>query len=388
MSGPNVLEGAIGALNKAMLDDAQWPWASSVIDEAIGSKGSMLTFGEDHPGGSIEIYFSRCFSRGVDRSDWQREYFRDYHARDEHLPRLRVLPDSKIVPLVELFSQEELETSATYNDALVRFNGQNGLNVRLDGPGGTRIVWGIMDPVDDDGWSSCRLETIARILPHLRQYVRVRSALVEAGALGASIGALLANTGTGVVYLDRSGRVLEANDRARELLRRRDGLSDSSGALHALVLQDDRRLQELLARAMPRFGNTSAGGSMLIARPRRPRLVLHVEPVADPEQDALPQRVAALLLIVDPVYRARIDPVPIQDALGLSPAEARIAVLIAEGQTPRQIAAATSRGYGTVRTHLKHMYAKLGVSRQLEVAQIVLALASLPVPRDQGSAGD
>ena len=38
--------------------------------------------------------------------------------------------------------------------------------------------------------------------------------------------------------------------------------------------------------------------------------------------------------------------------------------------------------YSTVRTHLKHIFAKLGVSRQLEVAQLVLALSSLPVSRD------
>ena len=51
--------------------------------------------------------------------------------------------------------------------------------------------------------------------------------------------------------------------------------------------------------------------------------------------------------------------------------------------TPRQIAPVTGRRYGTVRTHLKHIYAGLGVSRQFEVAQLVLALSTLPAPRDQ-----
>ena len=68
------------------------------------------------------------------------------------------------------------------------------------------------------------------------------------------------------------------------------------------------------------------------------------------------------------------------DGLGLTPAQAAIAVLLAEGRTPRQIAAATGRRYSTVRTHLKHIYARLGVSRQLGVAQLVLALSNLPVP--------
>ena len=60
--------------------------------------------------------------------------------------------------------------------------------------------------------------------------------------------------------------------------------------------------------------------------------------------------------------------------------------MLAEGRTLRQIAAATGRGYSTVRTHLKHMFAKLGVSRQFEVAQAVLSLSSLPTARPSGSA--
>ena len=68
--------------------------------------------------------------------------------------------------------------------------------------------------------------------------------------------------------------------------------------------------------------------------------------------------------------------------LGLTAAEAEIAVLLAEGCTVREIAATTGRGYSTVRTHLKHIFTKLGSSRQFEVAQTVLALSSLPKSRD------
>ena len=163
------------------------------------------------------------------------------------------LPDSRIVPTADLFSKEELKTSLAYNEGSRRYGEQNGLIVRLDGPSGSHIVWGIADPVDASGWSSSRVAMIARILPHLRRYVRVRSALADAGALGASLAELLDNTHAGVIHLDRGGRVVEANDSARELLRRDDGLSDAGGTLHAAWPEDDTRLQALLARALPRL---------------------------------------------------------------------------------------------------------------------------------------
>ena len=383
MSQQDVFERIVGLLNEAMLDDTRWPGTSALIDEAFEAKGNMLVFGDRRPEGNVEIFFAKAYARGVDRSDWRRRYFRDYYPEDESLPRIMTLSDAKIVPKSALFSEQEQKTSRMYNEALVRTQGQKGLIVRLDGPGGSGIVWGIADPIDANGWSSSQLDTIARVIPHIRQYVRVRSALVDADALGTSIAELLDNTRAGVVQLDRRGRIVDANDRARGLLLGNDGLSAGDGALHAAAPADDDRLQRLLARALPRFGEQGASGSMLVRRPSlRPSLALHVTPVATGEADYRSRSVAALALIVDPVDRARVDPALVERVLGLTPVETEVAVLLAEGLGAPQIAAATGRGYGTVRTHLKHMFAKLGVSRQVEVVQLVLALSSLPASRD------
>ena len=375
----------LALLNEAMLDDARWPEASALIDDAIGAKGSILTFGGETAKGGVAIHFSKTFYRGIDRSAWRQEYFRDYHGGGAYLRRLRALPDSRIVPVAGLFSDVERRTSPMYNEALARFDGQEGLTVRLDGPGRSRIVWGIADPVDSGGWSTSGIGMIARILPHLRQYVRVRSAIADAGALGTSVAGLLGANRAAVLRLDPGGRIAGASDRALALLRAGDGLTDRHGTLRAASRDDDRRLRDLLARALPRFPGPGASGSMMVRRPSLlPGYVLHVKPVTNGEDGGDGHRarnVAALVLVVDPAARARVDPALVQEALGLTPAQAGIAVLLAEGLTTRQVAATTGRSGATVRTHVKHIHARLGVSRRIEVAQLVLALASLPAPR-------
>ena len=80
------------------------------------------------------------------------------------------------------------------------------------------------------------------LLPHIRQFVRVRRALIKAEARGASVTALLDNTRGGVIHLDRRGRIVEANDRARAILRQGDSLSDRGGVLSARVPADRARL--------------------------------------------------------------------------------------------------------------------------------------------------
>jgi DNA-binding CsgD family transcriptional regulator len=54
---------------------------------------------------------------------------------------------------------------------------------------------------------------------------------------------------------------------------------------------------------------------------------------------------------------------------GLTAAERRVAALVSEGQTNREVAAALFLGERTVASHLTHIYAKLGVRSRTELAR-------------------
>lgn len=381
MGEQELFERILASLHEAVFDDALWPIASGLIDEACGSKGNFLTVGDGVTLDGIEIFLARCCYRGQRREDLERLYFGEYYALDERLPRFRQLSDSQIVHAGSLFTEKEKRTSPVYNEALPLGYSQDGLNIRLDGPDGSRIAWSAADTVDGEGWSTARVEAVARLLPHLRQFVRVRQALVNARALGSTVAGLLENASCGVIQLGPRGRIVAANDFARDLLREGDGLADRGGLLWAAFAEDDAALQALLARALPRLGGQGVSGSMMVRRREvSPRLVLHASPVGGAGMDGRPSRVAALVLVVDPARRSRIDPGLVGAMLGLTPAESQIAVLLARNHTIRDIAATTGRGEGTVRWHVKRVLARLGISRQVELVQLVLSLSDIPRP--------
>ena len=56
-------------------------------------------------------------------------------------------------------------------------------------------------------------------------------------------------------------------------------------------------------------------------------------------------------------------------AEGLTAAEQRVAALVAEGRTNREVAAALFLAERTVASHLSHVYAKLGVRSRTELAR-------------------
>ena len=374
MSEQDVFEGVLAALHSATLDDAHWPATSALIHDACGTKGMGLWINEDTADVS-RVLFARLYYRDQRSPELEREYTQEYHPRDERVPRLRRLPDSRVVQVGDLFTEQETRTSPTYNDWLPRTHGQNSLHVRLDGPNGCRIALGICDPIDSGGWWSTQLNMIQRLLPHLRQFVYVRQALASAEAMGASFTELLANKRVGVVHMDRRGVIVAMNDRARGILRRGDGLSDQGGHLRAWLPADDANLNQLLARALPNIQGSATSGSIMIRRsPGFPRLALHVNPMTVRQMDFGARGVGALVLIVDPTSQSVIDPDIVAATLGLTPSESRVATLLAEGSSVRDIASTTGRQESSIRWHIKQIYRKLGISRQAELVRLVLSI--------------
>ena len=377
MSEPRAFERILASLYDAMLDDTHWPATSALLDEACGVVGNALLVGEG-PQDDIRVTFVGLYYRGQRRPDLEREYLEFYHPLDERVPRGRQLPDSHLVSIKDLYTAEELKTSLAYNEALRRAKYQQGLNVRLDGPDRSHMTWSLGDPVASDGWGASQIAMIKTLLPHIRQFVRVRQALVRADARHTTVTALLDNPRIGVLHLDRRGRILAVNDPARSLLRHGEELSDADGVLQAREPDDQRRLARLVADALPTSNAVAVSGSMRLGRSSElPPLGVHVKPMGVPQPDYGARHVAALVLIVEPGSLPRIDPGLVAAILGLTPAESQVAVWLAEGKSVRDMATATGLTEGAIYWHLKQIYRKLPISRQVDLVRLVLSIAEV-----------
>ena len=375
MSEQAAFERVVASLYDAMLDDTRWPATSALIDEVCGLTGNALLVAEGPPD-DLRVLFVGLYYRGQRRTDLEREYLELYHPINEAIPRLRQLPDGQLVPIKDLYTAEELKTSRTYNEALRRGQYQQGVNVRLAGPGGSPMTWSLADPVVSDGWGSSQIAMVRRLTPHIRQFIRVRQALVRAQAGDTTVTALLETPRIGVVHLDRRGRILAVNDRARSLLRHGEGVSDADEVLQARAPDDQARLARLVAEALPTSGAVPVSGSMLLGRVSGlPPLVVHVKPVGVPQPDYGARHVAALVLIVESGHHPRLDPALVARTLGLTPAESQVAVWLAGGKSVRDIALTTGLTDGAIYWHLKQIYHKLPISRQVDLVRLVLSIA-------------
>ncbi len=362
---------SVTTLQEAAFDEDRWAAASRSIDEACGLIGSQLTVLAGRP--SVpEFRFSRALLRGEPAVEIERLYVEEYSLRDERLPRIPDLPEARFVHNREIYTARERRTSAVYCSFLPRVGSNNQLNVRLNGLHETDIVWVVTKPPGRD-WTSEQGAFLERLLPHVAHFVRVRQALAAADARDSSLAGLLERAGLGVVFLDRQGRVLEVNSRARALLAAGHPLAECDGRLRAPWRIDDARLGRLLSACC----EDGVGGTMNLRSAGNGAgpglLVLHACPVV-PDLTSFDTRgIAAQVLLTEPESGPKVDPRLVAKAYDLTRTESQLAAMLAEGRTVAEIAASTGRKESTVRWHVRNLHSKLGVHRQTDLVRLVLA---------------
>jgi DNA-binding CsgD family transcriptional regulator len=106
----------------------------------------------------------------------------------------------------------------------------------------------------------------------------------------------------------------------------------------------------------------------------RQPMILHLLPVRGAANDIFSQ--ASSLLVMTPVDRGAVPTAEVlQGLLDLTPAEARVARGIGEAQTIDAIATALGISRETVRTQLKAVLAKTGMTRQQELINLLVGKA-------------
>lgn len=181
---------------------------------------------------------------------------------------------------------------------------------------------------------------------------------------------------TGVILVDAAARPCYLNRQARTILAEHDGLAVRPDGLHAATASGTQRLRRALAlagRSKPDDG-MALRNRMWLSLPRpsaRLPLLLNLCPLVSRS----PPWVA--IFVTAPDGHLSIPRKAIAETFGLTPREAALASLLAEGHPLRDCARLLCMAEGTARNHLKHVFEKTLMHSQ---AQLVTRLHRFAAP--------
>lgn len=212
---------------------------------------------------------------------------------------------------------------------------------------------------------------VTALFPHLERAIATHVRLERQRCRSAIYAETVSALGVGVVLLDRNGHVLDTNREADAILSGGSPVRLCDGRLR-LVGTARRAYAECLDRAA---GDPSAPAQAFAATDpagRRVGLLIRRTDALLPQAGIVPPAFVVYLDGSDDeglTARAEATVVRLFD---LTPAEARLAVRLAQGLTLDQAASCLGVTLTTARTYCKRAMAKAGASRQADLVRLVL----------------
>lgn len=357
-------EGAlISDIYAALLGHGDW---QSFLDRltTILPNGKATLFYHDFAARSGGL----SINAGID-PDQAAAYKEHYAARNPWMPKALTRPIGLGVRSEKMLPHSDLLRTEFFADFLRPQGLCTGVGVTMFRDSGCNFMLSLLSGPTDDAEADAAADLLGRLAPHLRQaFAYYRGDVAGPSRAPTLVNATTEALGVAFLAIGIGRQILSLNALGRDLLTSGDYLGhDGKGRITTRISD----LAEALDHALQSAVRGEAPGKRTVAITSRDKagMLLRVTLVV-PELQPFERYFAGpcVLLLVD---KQRPRHVPTEQALrsafGLTPAQARLAVAIAKGQTIRSAADELRISNGTARSHLKSIFAKMDVHRQAEL---------------------
>ena len=359
-----------GQLYEGALDPGGWHAAIDAINQAVeGFRFHQITV--DHALGMVvDSVASPSQPEDVET------YERHYAMVDDRLPIVMGLKVGQIMLDHEHFSPRAMAHSPIYAEWLASLGMKHTMVLMQRSEGSLQEYVGFMRHLDQVAFGPRQRALAQQLMPDLVRASRLRAhaaQLARQAALGLSA---LNSLQHGIAVVDVRGRIHYTNAAADRIFATAAPLRSAHGMVECADGDARDRLRALIAAAC----RTPAKAGALQLQMALRRLTITVLPVKPDHRlsatapSACREQPLALLVLGSPDSVASLDPAVVGDMLGLSPAETRLALLLASGKTIKDFAAIESTSWHTARSHLKNLMRKTGAHRQSDVVGLLQSL--------------
>jgi DNA-binding CsgD family transcriptional regulator/PAS domain-containing protein len=223
-----------------------------------------------------------------------------------------------------------------------------------------------------------------RLSPHWVRAMAIHEERLRLRTEQAATRALLDSSPDALLLLSQTGEIRVANAAAHVLLEQNELIGAERGYVRARDPESHARLIQAIGRVGAPMGR--GGPESLVLANDDTTLWITIGRLTPPGDSPLSTDAPAVVVtLTDPALRPRLVAEPLQRLYGLTPAEAHVALLLADGLAADEVALRTGVVLDTVRTHIKRILSKTRLNRQSELVALVLRVARPPLAPSNGA---
>lgn len=360
MSEPQFIR-LLGLLYRSAESPAFWLPFLQALQETFRSHVANF-YSQDLPTGSAHISASTA---PTEANDLYVRHYSQLHPYYRKLVECPTMQPGLVVTDHTAMPTSELRKTEFFVDFLNRFDCHRALQMTPFREGNLLGNLAVLRSDSVGPYTEAEVRLMLELVPHIRRALRISKRMELLGALDCTV----ARLNFGVVAVDTAGRCIHTNQAADQLLALKDGIVLSDGFLSVAENVSERKLKALISSAVH---ITAIAGQMLIQRPsgKRPFWLL-VAPSRDyPLADS--GFVAGVVFLADTELQAALSSKLLYTLYDLTPAEAHVAIGIAQGKRMGGLCTELQVSFSTIRTHLNSIYQKTNTNSQADLTRLLV----------------
>ena len=321
-------------------------------------------------------------STGESTDDEVVAYNKQFFALDPFVD----LAHGKVVTLDEFIPEKEQKTSDYFSQYLAPMDVYHIVGTDIHTKDGAHCSLRISRGKESESFSTDDKSVLELLVPHLESAVKIHMRLNRVKSERNLYAGAVNQLAVGAIILDEDGKIMKVNQVAEELVNDNDGLKITGKTLQVGSSSDTRKLREMIRNALNSHRHSVNGGHepSLVEALRIQRLSgasdlgIVVRPIPMEKWSEGIQCPSVVIFISDPERKSRAPQEIVKTLFDLTPAEAQLAMLLANGLTLDETAETLCVSRNTARAHLRSIFSKTGVTRQTMLVRLILkSVASL-----------
>jgi DNA-binding CsgD family transcriptional regulator len=349
----------IESIYDCAIDPALWPSTLEEIAAALDSPAGTLAISDFVTGTERALVYA-----GISEH-YQALYREQYHLCDLFGHALILRPVDEPSTSEELVAEDELLQSRIYREWAAPQGFRYVLLTALIKNQARLAYIGLTRGEKDGPYSSEEQALMALLAPHVRRAITIADLIEHKSLERDDFAATLDALTTAVMVLGADGRLVYSNTTGEAALAREDLLLSRLGVIEPWDHIASPTFRALIA--------TANGGAVTLAKRGGGKAVVSALPLcAGRRRSAAPRHARIALFVQDnPCGPHAVE--LIGRAYGLTGAELRVLLGLADDATPADIAKRYGIAPSTVRTHLKSLFSKTGTNRQKDLIRLLFS---------------